>query len=211
VSTDDTTALLARAAGGEAVALDALLARHRPRLARMVEVRLPAALRPRVDADDIVQEACAEAAARLPAYAQDPSMPFFQWLRFLCAQKIAQAQRRHLGAQARDARREAGASGDAAGYGDSAFLADRLSGHLTSPSAAAMRAEARERLRAELDAMAAADREILVLRHFEQLTSAEAARELGIETAAASKRYVRALRRLGDALRSIDPRRDQDR
>jgi RNA polymerase sigma-70 factor (ECF subfamily) len=44
------------------------------------------------------------------------------------------------------------------------------------------------------------DREILALRHFEQLTRAEAARVLGIEEAAAAKRYLRALKRLKQAL-----------
>ena len=44
------------------------------------------------------------------------------------------------------------------------------------------------------------DREVLVLRHFEELTNAEAARVLGLEKTAASNRYIRALKRLKEIL-----------
>ena len=79
--------------------LDALFAQHRPRLLRMVDVRLEPGLRRRVDVDDVVQEVYAEATARLPQYIEAPAMPFFLWLRFLCSQKIAELYRRHVGAQ----------------------------------------------------------------------------------------------------------------
>jgi len=191
---------------GDDLDLDALFAEHRPRLARMVGVRLEPGLRQRLDVDDVVQEVYAEATARLPKYVEAPAMPFFLWLRFLCSQKIAELYRRHVGAGARDVRREVRGDPGQRSIADSGFLADQLSGHLTSPSAAAMREELREQLRRALDEMAPADREILVLRHYEQLTSAEAAAELGIGMEAARKRYVRALQRLKAALRAIDPR-----
>src|SRR5205814_8453497 len=82
----------------------------------------------------------------------------------------------------------------------SAALVDALSGHATGPRTAAARAEAKVRLREALDGMEAIDREVLALRHFEQLTNGEAAAVLGIEERAAAKRYVRALRRLKDIL-----------
>jgi RNA polymerase sigma-70 factor (ECF subfamily) len=47
------------------------------------------------------------------------------------------------------------------------------------------------------------DRDVLVLRHFEQLTNSEVAEVLGIQKKAASIRYVRALKRLRDQLSSL--------
>jgi len=79
---------------------------------------------------------------------------------------------------------------------ESASLAAQLLGKLTSPSLAAVRAEMRVRLQDALNAMDPIDREVLVLRHFEELTNNEAAQVLGLQKAAASNRYVRALKRL---------------
>lgn len=180
--------------------LAGLFLRHRKRLMRMISLRLDPGLRRRVDVEDIVQEVYAEATMRAPEYAQTPSVPFFVWLRLLGAQKIAETYRRHVDAQSRDVRREVQLGDGQRSLADSEFLAEQLSGHLTSPSSAAIREEVRERLRTTLDEMADTDREILVLRHFEQLTSAEAAAELGIGLEAARKRYVRALHRLKAAL-----------
>ena len=177
---------------------------HRARLARMVQMRLDPRLRRRVDVDDVLQEVWVEASRRLPEHERAPSMPFFLWLRLLTAQKLVELYRRHLGAEGRDVRRELHSGDGLLPRSDSTFLADRISGHLTSPSSAAAREEMRERLREALDRMPPADREVLVLRHYEQLTSAEAARELGLEPSAASKRYVRALGRLRTALAGLD-------
>src|SRR5262249_199074 len=104
--------------------------------------------------------------------------------------------RRHLGAQARDAAREVSLDRPALPQATSAALAARLLGRATSPSAAAVRAEMKARLREALDVMDPIDREVLTLRHFEQLSTAEAARELGISEEAAKKRHIRALKRL---------------
>ena len=75
-----------------------------------------------------------------------------------------------------------------------------LTGHLTSPSVAAVRGEVRARLAEALEEMDPTDREVLALRHFEQLTNAEAAQVLGIQERAAAKRYLRALERLKEIL-----------
>jgi RNA polymerase sigma-70 factor (ECF subfamily) len=199
---EDTGALLSRATRGEAPALDALFTRHRARLLRMARRGLDPRLYARVDPDDVVQEVYAEAARRLREYELQhaATLPFFLWLRLLTAQELAELARVHLGAARRDARREVAAGAAATHAHDSALLAAQICGHLTSPTEAAARGELRVQIARALDSIAPADREMLVLRHFEQLTGAEAARELGLASAAASKRYVRALHRLRAAL-----------
>jgi RNA polymerase sigma-70 factor (ECF subfamily) len=127
-------------------------------------------------------------------------MPMFLWLRFLTGQKLLQLHRRHLGVQARNAGREVSCSRWSAPEASSATLAAWLVGRLSSPSHAAARAELCSQLHTALDQIEPLDREILVLRHFEQLTNAEVAHVLGIQESAASKRYVRALERLKGVL-----------
>src|SRR3989441_7734059 len=103
---DDTHQLLRRAAAGNQEGWAILLARHRARLRRMVALRLDQRLQGRIDASDVIQEAYLEASARLAEYVQQPTMPFFVWLRFLTGQKLVELHRHHLGAQMRDAGRE---------------------------------------------------------------------------------------------------------
>jgi RNA polymerase sigma-70 factor (ECF subfamily) len=199
--TDDAS-LVRQAAGGDAEAFARLVGQHEPRLRRQVRMRLDARLQRRVDVSDVLQEVRIEAHARLHEYVAKPEVPFFLWLRFLTKQRVAQMHRFHFGAQARDARREVRVGGAAGGddASTSVSMAEVLAADVTSPSDAAARGETERRLREALDSMDPMDREILCLRHFEQLGNAEAAREIGIESAAASKRYVRALRRLKDVL-----------
>jgi RNA polymerase sigma-70 factor (ECF subfamily) len=166
----------------------------------MVELRLDRRLHGRVDPSDVIQEAYLEAAQRFPEYLQDSAMPFFLWLRFLTAQRILILHRRHLGVQMRDAGRDVPIYHGAMTAASSAALAAQLVGRRTTPSQAAMRAEMQLRLQEALNSMEATDREILVLRHFEQLTNSETARTLGLRESAASKRYARALLRLKEIL-----------
>ena len=108
--------------------------------------------------------------------------------------------RRHLGAQGRDAGREISLYRGAMPEATTAALAAQLLGRQTSPSQAASRAERKIRLQEALNSMDPIDREVLVLRHFEQLSNGEAAQVLGLDKSAASKRYARALIRLKDIL-----------
>jgi RNA polymerase sigma-70 factor (ECF subfamily) len=137
---------------------------------------------------------------RLPEYLRQPDLPFFLWLRLIVGQRLSLLHRHHLGAHARDAGREIGLYHGALPEATSAALAARLLGHLTQPSEAAVRAERKIRIQTALNAMDALDREILALRHFEQLSNGEAARALGLSKSMASKRYVRALQRLKEIL-----------
>jgi RNA polymerase sigma-70 factor (ECF subfamily) len=202
----ETDRLLQQAAQGDAQQWGALLERHRQRLRRMVTLRLDQRLQGRIDASDVIQEAFLEASQRLPEYVQQPAMPFFLWLRFLTGQKLLELHRHHLGAQMRDAGREVSLYRGALPTASSAALAAQLIGHDTRPSEAAIRAERKIRLQEALNSMDALDREVLALRHFEQLNNAETAQVLGLQSSAASKRYVRALKKLKDILTNLTGR-----
>src|SRR5215471_10886777 len=105
-NSDETDRLLREVAQGSPQEWGVLLERHRVRLRRMIALRLDRRLQGRIDASDVIQEAFLEASARLPEYLQQPSMPFFLWLRFLTGQKLMELHRHHLGTQMRDAGRE---------------------------------------------------------------------------------------------------------
>jgi RNA polymerase sigma-70 factor (ECF subfamily) len=199
----DSADLLAQAQGGDRRALDSLLNRHRDRLRRMVEVRLDTRLQARLDALDVVQEAYVEVAGRLEEYLHDPKLPFFLWLRLVVGERLMKLHRHHLGTQMRDAGREVSLYRGALPAASSAALAAQLLGRHTSPTQALLRAERILRLQEALNTLEPIDREVLSLRHFEELTAAETARVLGIEESAAAKRYFRALKRLKEVLTAM--------
>ena len=205
--------LLDRAAGGDAEAWGALLARHEQRLRRLASFRLDPRLRGRVDAADVMQDAFAAATERRAEFFRQSTQSLFLWLRWMVGNTMLELHRHHLGAKMRDPRREAGAGRGADGgapaeaapdgaddHGTRAALVAQLTAGVTGPATGAGRAELKARLHEALGRMDATDREVLALRHFEQLTSAEAATVLGIHERAAAKRYLRALERFREVL-----------
>jgi RNA polymerase sigma-70 factor, ECF subfamily len=196
----ESVGLIERARAGDREALNALLARHRDRLRRMVEIRLDTRLQARLDASDVVQEAYVDVAERLEEYLLDPKVPLFLWLRLVVGERLMRLHRQHLGTQMRDAGREVSLYRGALPAASSAALAAQLLGRHTSPTQAAVRAERILRVQEALNALDPLDREILSLRHFEELTAAEAAQVLSIQESAAAKRYFRALKRLKEIL-----------
>jgi RNA polymerase sigma-70 factor (ECF subfamily) len=200
---DEDADLLRRAAAGDERAVGALFARHRDRLRAMVRLRLNRRLQGRVDPSDVLQEAYLEVGRHFADHARDPKLPFYLWLRHITGQKLIDAHRRHLGAQARDADREVSLYRGGLPQASSASLAAQLMGRLTSASRAAERAELQVRVQAALNGLDPLDREVLALRHFEMLTNAEVAEVLGLRKSAASNRYVRALERLKDVLSGL--------
>jgi RNA polymerase sigma-70 factor, ECF subfamily len=200
---DDDLQLVERARGGDGAAAGEALVRHRARLRRMVEARLDRRVRGRVDPSDVLQDGFVDAVGKFPGYAADPKMPLFLWLRLVVGERLAKVHRDHLGAQARDAAREVSLYRGPMPAASSAALAAHLLGRETTPTRAAVRAERLLRLQEALNALDPLDREILSLRHFEELTHAEAARVLDIQEAAAAKRYIRALKRLKDVLAGL--------
>jgi RNA polymerase sigma-70 factor (ECF subfamily) len=203
----DAALLLARAADGDIDAWGALLARHQERLACVASFRLDPRLRGRVDAADVMQEAFIAATARRTEFFQQSAQPLFLWLRWMVGNTLLELHRHHLRVQMRDARREASTAradpGGASGAGEDstrAAIVAQLTAGVTGPATAAGRADVKARLNDALGRLDAADREVVALRHFEQLTSAEAAQVLGIQERAAAKRYLRALDRLRELL-----------
>lgn len=192
--------LVARAAAGDRAAVVELLERYRGRLLRMVALRLDPRLQGRVDASDVIQEGYLDAIRRLDEFIRDPAVPFYIWLRFLVGQRVQEQHRRHLETPGRDIGREVSLYRGAMPGASTGSLAARLLGNLTSPSQAAIRAERKIRLEEALNRMDPLDREILVLRHYEQMTNGDAAAALGLDKSAASKRYTRAIRRLKEIM-----------
>jgi RNA polymerase sigma-70 factor (ECF subfamily) len=199
----NTTELLQRAGQGDAEALGNLFFRHRDRLRRMVQVRLDRRLQGRIDPSDVLQESYVEMARALAAYLKEPVLPFFLWLRMITGRKLQALHRHHLGSKIRDAGREVSLHRGALPQASSVSLAAQLLGRLTTPSLAAVRAELQVRIQEALNSMDHLDREVLALRHFEQLSNAETAQVLGISEQAASNRFVRALKRLKSILTSV--------
>ena len=199
-TTDD---LLRRAKAGDAAALGALFAHYRDRLRKMVQLRIDRRVAGRLDPSDVLQEAYLDVARRFPEYTAAPQAPFYVWLRALTGQRLIDLHRQHLGAKMRDAGQEASLHRGALPQASSASLAQQLLAGLTSPTQAAIRAELQLRLQDALNGMDPIDREVVVLRHFEELNNLETAAVLGIESSAASKRYLRAIRRLKALLEQI--------
>lgn len=193
-------ASLLRAAGARRdERLAALLEAHRERLARMLDLRMDPALRARVAASDVLQETWIEVQERIDGWLEDPSMPFYLWLRFLALQRLLKARRFHA-AHRRDAGRQVAAHAPQDAHATSAGLLEGLAASQVSPSGVAMAAEQRAALHEALEALDPIDREVLALRHFEELSNADVAEVLGIQADAASKRYLRALERMRSAL-----------
>lgn len=188
--------------GGQAALAETFMT-HRGRLRRMVDLRMDRRVAGRIDPSDVLQEAYLDASRQLDHYLADPPMSPFVWLRFLTGQRLMAIHRQHLGAQKRDARRETALHRGPMPEADSMSLSCGLLGPVTSPSMAVIRMEMQARLQEAVEGLEPLDREILALRHYEELTNQEAAEELSITPAAASKRYIRALERLKTVLATV--------
>ena len=151
----------------------------------------------------MIQEAYVDAVRRLDEFLSRPDYPLFLWLRLLVGERLLKLHRHHLGTRMRDAELEVSIFRGALPAATSAALAAQLMGKHTSPTQAAVRAERMLRLQEALNSLDPIDREVLSLRHFEDLSLAETARSLEIQEAAAAKRYIRALKRLKAILASL--------
>lgn len=193
---DETLRLLTQVDGGERDAIERLLARYRPWMRWLVQLRLDTQLQPRLDASDVVQDAQLESYRRLPDYLQRRPMPFRLWLRKLVGERLRMAERQHLEADRRAVGREAAVVREASGKPLS------LPGTDPTPSQQFVRQELAGQVRQALGRLPEADCEVILMRTYEDLAYAEIAYLLGIEEAAARKRFGRALVRLHAALRA---------
>jgi RNA polymerase sigma-70 factor (ECF subfamily) len=137
-----------------------------------------------------------EASRRLDDYLANPAMPFHLWLRSLAQDHVIDAHRRHRLAQRRSVDREQAMHHHGfAGQSSIDLIAGLVDPELT-PASAAIREELERRFHAALAEMNDDDREIITLRHFEQLSNQDAAAVLKVSEPAAAMRYMRAVRRL---------------
>jgi RNA polymerase sigma-70 factor (ECF subfamily) len=188
----DTDQLLDLVAQGESSAAATLLDRHRKRLRRMVQLRMDPRLATRLDPSDIVQDALGEAHRRLPDFAAQRPIPFYPWLRRIAWDRLLQMRRHHLYAKRRSVMRE-----DALPLSGKSeiLLAERLAA-ASSPSEQLVRREMNQRVRRAIVELPENDREVIILKHLEELSFQEAAAVLEIGAAAVYSRYYRAIQRL---------------
>lgn len=194
---------------GDTGQIGALLRSQENRLRRIANARLDPRLAGRVGADDVIQDAFLDVSRRMDEYLaqrRDGStsrLPFFLWVRLLTQQVIARLHREHLGALKRDVGREQRAASPSLGS-TTILLAHQLRSHHTSPTGALRRLERQEAFESALERLAEDDREIIILRHYEELSNREIARVLGLSDSGASMRHLRALSRLKEITTSFE-------
>jgi RNA polymerase sigma-70 factor, ECF subfamily len=194
----ETQNLLHRVARADVSATDELWERYRPALRQLIGLRLDQAVARRVDASDVVQDVLIKASQRLADYLRNPALPFHLWLRQIARDHVIDAHRRHRATARRTVDREQALYARGGSFDDrsSLDLAAQLRDSGLTPAAEALRHELQTRFHATLLRLDEDDREIILLRHFEQLSNSEAAQALGLSEAAAGMRHIRALRRL---------------
>jgi RNA polymerase sigma-70 factor, ECF subfamily len=199
----ESSQLLERLRAGDRRALGELFQHHRDRLRRMVELRMDARLHGRIDASDVLQDGFLDLVQRVDSDRSEPSLPVFLWLGRVVSDRLAMIHRHHLGTQMRDVSQEVSLYRDPMPQTSSAALVSMLLGRLTTPSNVAIRAEPIPRVQEAVNSLDPLDREIVALRHFEQLSRAETAEVLGITEEAGAKRYIRALKKLKSILAAM--------
>lgn len=193
----DTEHLLERVSQGDTKACAELWQRYRAQLRRMIAIRLDSRLAARIDPSDVLQETLTVANRRLKEFLRDRPMPFYPWLRRLACDQMADLRRKHIRAAQRTVNREEAPPLSNASVQE---LAERLLARSGSPSARLQRAERQARVRSALAQLPERDREVLVLRHLEQLPTPDIAAVLEVSEAAVHTRHLRALRRLRQLL-----------
>lgn len=193
---EETVELLNGAENGDDGAVNRLMNRHRGALRRLISIRMDRAVARRVDASDVVQDVMLEASRRLNDYLCDPPMPFHLWLRQLAKDRIIDMHRRHRVAQRRSVDKERPLDPPASPGNSSPDGAAELPDDVLSPLAENMRRELHDRFIIAIEQLSEDDRDIILMRHFEELSNSEVAQALGLTAPAAGMRYLRALRRL---------------
>lgn len=188
--------------GDDAVLAD-LFSHYHERLKRIVRFRLDHRLAGRISESDVIQESYLSASKRVDHFRGKEDLPFFVWLRLVVNQQMADLHRQHLQAEKRDVRKEISLERPAISPHTSLAMAAQLVGRATSASRAYSRIERIAKLEDALNHMEPIDREVIALRHFEELTNSEVAKVLDIDEQASSKRYVRAMKRMKEIVKTI--------
>ena len=173
-----------------------LFSMFRTRLRRMIQVRLDDRVLARVDPSDVVQETLMLASSQFADYVHNPPLPFYPWLRQLALNRLAALHREHIHTEKRRVGREVSmgiSNSSAMQLGDQFATSD-------SPLTGMIREELHARVQLAMGELPAVDREILILRHLEDLNYAESAQVMGITETVARQRHVRAVRRINRLL-----------
>jgi len=188
---------LERLKEGKTDALAELFGSCRPRLTQMLRLRMHGRLTARVDPSDVLQETYLDATRKLRVYLRDPKVSAYVWLRGLTLDRLKKVQREHLGAQCRAVNRELRLPEES-----SVAFAYRIVADGPSPSHVVIASELRQRIKRALLDLKEDDREILLMRHFEEMSNREVAETLGLGISGATMRHGRALFRLREMLLS---------
>lgn len=195
--------LVSQLNGGDDAVLADLFSHYHERLKRIVRFRLDHRLAGRISESDVIQESYLSASKRVDHFRGKEDLPFFVWLRLVVNQQMADLHRQHLQAEKRDVRKEISLERPAISPHTSLAMAAQLVGRATSASRAYSRIERIAKLEDALNHMEPIDREVIALRHFEELTNSEVAKVLDIDEQASSKRYVRAMKRMKEIVKTI--------
>ena len=184
---------------GDADSLAAFIESRRPQLMSFIERQLGAALRRKVEPEDVFQEASAEAIRALPTANLGDRDPF-SWLCQIAERRIIDLHRRHFGAQNRDAGREVSLGSGGSSEHEPAGLINLLVASMTTPTQAFSRNAREERLLAALAQLPAEQRSALHLRYIENLPSKQIAERLQKSDAAIRVMLTRSLKKLQELL-----------
>jgi RNA polymerase sigma-70 factor, ECF subfamily len=193
---EPTRVLLAKAGDGDEAAVNELLERHRDAVRKLIRMRLDQRIQRRVDVSDVLQDVLIEANRRLKDYIQNPAMSFHLWLRQIAKDRMIDAFRRHRGSAKRSVDREQSLTAPRGSERSSIMLGQQLQDHELTPAAAATQKELAKKVEEAIGRLGEADYEIIVMRHYEQLSNREVAEALNLTEPAASMRYLRAIKRL---------------
>jgi RNA polymerase sigma-70 factor (ECF subfamily) len=200
-----TAELLINVKEGAPQAIDHLMDRHRESLRRMIQLRLDQRLNQRMDVSDVIQDVLIEANRRLLEYLENPVMPFHLWIRQIAKDRIIDAHRRHRVSAKRSVDREQPQPGKGPPDQSTIELANQFRDGALTPAAAATQKELAQQVEAAVHLLKEKDREIILMRHYEQLDNQEIAQVLGLTEPAASMRYLRALKRLRGIMETLPP------
>lgn len=189
--------------GGDAVALGQLFEAYREKLRKMISFRLAVQMQGRVDPSDVLQEAFIDMVRRLPELSSKGDLPVLIWLRLVVLEKLCAMHRLHFAAQKRDVRRDVSLHDYLNDSHSQMRLADALIDELSSIDRQAIQTEERDKLHAIIAEMEPIDREVIVMRIFEDLSNNETAIILGITKQAASRRFISAIQRLRSHIQSF--------
>jgi len=198
-----TAELLVNVRGGESLAVEQLMDRHRNSLRRMIQLRLDQRLMQRMDVSDVIQDVLMEANRRLTDYLANPVIPFHLWIRQIAKDRIIDAHRRHRVSAKRSIDREQPQTGKGPPDQSTMELANQFRDQALTPAAAATQRELAEQIESAVQLLRENDREIILMRHYEQLNNQEIAQSLGLTEPAASMRYLRALKRLREVIEGL--------